>query len=261
MNQTPKTDISKKITTQHPGSFSPNGFIFDDIDGFTDSDIDSDSDSDDSLNSDMLPPVIVSDFMKMSGKLDSILHLLMNEIKIIFSDPTASPEDVIDFYTQALLKIFERSVLPTYKSRYAQFLWFYACSLDSGLTEAFLVLLAQKTFDATCPSIIRISASAYLASFVARAKFLDVTSVLYCIRILNGWALQYVETHEMDVRQPDAQKYSVFYSVVQALLYIFCFQWKHVMSTSGSASSYGQLPPEMNGLQRIVNSKFSPLKV
>jgi RNA polymerase I-specific transcription initiation factor RRN3 len=229
-----------------------------------DSDDDDDDDSDDDVSeadSDAPPPMIVSDFMEMSGKLDSILNLLMIEIRDLSTDSSISPEEKLEFFSSVFLRIFERTILPTHKSRYTQFLWFYACSLDRGCTEAFLVLLAQKIFDTSCPSIIRVSASAYLASFVARAGFLDSESVLYCIRMLNGWALSYVEQYEADVKQPDVQRYAVFYSVVQALLYVFCFRWRQIVAAADSRVAYGQLPVEMTGFPKIVMSKFAPLRV
>ncbi|KAJ3409470.1 hypothetical protein HDV05_004433 [Chytridiales sp. JEL 0842] len=229
------------------------------------SDLDSDDDSDDDLDSeadsDAPPPVIVSDFLEMSGKLDSILNYLMSEIRDLANDTFISEDEKTEFFTSVFLRIFERSILPTHKSRYTQFLWFYSCSLNKGCTEMFLVLLAQKVFDASCPSIIRVSASAYLASFVARAAFLDTESVLYCIRMLNGWALNYVEQYEVDVKQPDVQRYSVFYAVVQALLYMFCFRWRQIVSAADSTVAYGQLPAEMAGFPKIVMSKFAPLRI
>ncbi|KAJ3248348.1 hypothetical protein HDU78_000974 [Chytriomyces hyalinus] len=192
------------------------------------------------------------------------------------------PEQFLEFFT-VLLQIFERTVLPTHQCKYIQFLYFHAASLSSACTEAFLVLLAQKTFDSTCPAIIRVAASAYLSSFVARARFVDVQAVLYCIKMMNGWALGYVETYEASVKVGNGgviadggKTHAVFYGVVQALLYVFCFRWREIVEAAnaggaslgggsgGSASefgSYGRLPVEMNGFPRVVASKFAPLKV
>ncbi|KAJ3240916.1 hypothetical protein HDU81_002419 [Chytriomyces hyalinus] len=200
-----------------------------------------------------------------------------------FSGATAKSasgsEQFLEFFT-VLLQIFERTVLPTHQCKYIQFLYFHAASLQSACTEAFLVLLAQKTFDSTCPAIIRVAASAYLSSFVARARFVDVQAVLYCLKMMNGWALGYVETYEASVKVGDGgviadggKTHAVFYAVVQALLYVFCFRWREIVEAAnaggaglggGSASefgSYGRLPVEMNGFPRVVASKFAPLKV
>ncbi|KAJ3109024.1 hypothetical protein HDU96_007338 [Phlyctochytrium bullatum] len=198
------------------------------------------------------PPEVVHNFQEMSGKL-SMLNLLTGQAKESLTAPpppssAANSEAAarrhrqqLDQFHDLLLEIFERTVLPTHKCRYAQFLWFYARAHDPVLTERFLVLLASKAFDGTAPSIIRISASAYLSSFVARAAFLDEQTVLHCV-MLNGWALKYVEENEDAPKAPvgkgalaegsddgelgtakdapDLRRHYVFYSVVQSLLYM-----------------------------------------
>ncbi|KAJ3215897.1 hypothetical protein HDU67_010199 [Dinochytrium kinnereticum] len=230
----------------------------------------SDSDSDDA------PPMIVHDFMKMAGKLDSMLNLLMGYVQEALTQPSNPPPTTTrsirnprDSFRSMLLEIFERTILPTHKCRYTQFLWFYACSLDATLTDRFLVLLVQKTFDTSSPSILRISASAYLSSFVARASFLDTENVLHIVKMLNGWAVGFVEGNEAESISmgggPDLKKFGLFYSVVQALLYVFCFRWALIVSggVEGGAGRFnkGMLPAEMNGFQRVVMSRFAPLKV
>ncbi|KAJ3062764.1 hypothetical protein HDU98_001386, partial [Podochytrium sp. JEL0797] len=131
---------------------------------------------------------------------------------------------------------------------------------------AFLVFLAQKSFDPSTPSILRVAAISYLSSFISRAAFLDTASLLQCLRLLTAWALQYVESNETSKTYPDLKKDHVFYSVVQAILYIFCFRWQEIVGASASSvaegqGGYGQLPVEMTGFQRIVMSKFAPLQI
>ncbi|KAJ1553443.1 hypothetical protein HK405_007910, partial [Cladochytrium tenue] len=233
--------------------------------GFGDSD-DEDEEEDFVISKDIEEKVV-----EMKGwivKLDSILHLLMGQIRSIAD---ASGES--SSYFESLVRTFERTLLPTHKSRFSQFLVFYACSLSPVCTDRFLVLLAQKTFDTSQPNIIRISSSAYLASFVARAKYLEGTSVLQCVRILNGWALRYVDACEAEISTslitPDGlpsrdtiKRHEVFYAVVQALIYVFCFRWRDIIGApTGTTTALAQLPPEMAGFQRIMFSKFSPFRI
>ncbi|KAJ3071686.1 hypothetical protein HDU98_004945 [Podochytrium sp. JEL0797] len=260
-----------------------------------DSDRDSDEEATDEEEDDSPPPIVVSDFRKMSGKLDSLLHLLMNQVTLLFSPDapsngstssstslrdtpptivfTETSEAAHEFFT-VLLQIFERTLLPTHQCKYVQFLYFHACSLSSRCTESFLVHLAQKTFDSTSPTIIRVAASAYLSSFVARAKFVETESVLYCLKMLNGWALKYMEANEAGVRVgmvlDGGKTHACFYAAIQALLYVFCFRWREIVAAANGAGGgdggaevleYGQLPVEMNGFQRLVQSRFQPLKV
>ncbi|KAJ3134705.1 hypothetical protein HK100_003349 [Physocladia obscura] len=279
----------------------------DDDEGNDNHEDDDDSDDDGSDNSDEFendPSVVVSDFREMSGKLDSMLHYLMTQISRIFSSTATTMtknannnknnstdnETALEFFS-ILLEIFERTVLPTHRCKYVQFLYFHACSLSPMATESFLVLLAQKTFDTTCPTIIRVAASAYLSSFVARAKFVETEAVLYCLKMLNGWAVEYVEAANESrggrgVIRPISNTYTgasavgveggkanaSFYSVVQAILYIFCFRWKEIVAAGDrgaglgggevvGGAEYGRLPVEMAGFEKLVQSKFMPLKV
>ncbi|KAJ3083466.1 hypothetical protein HDU99_009401, partial [Rhizoclosmatium hyalinum] len=214
----------------------------DDSDQESESEDDSDEEEDDAA-----PPPVVSDFRISSGKLDSLLHFLLTQITHIYSPTTPigpgssnrrnastanygeTSDEVFEFFA-ILLQIFERTVLPTHQCKYVQFLYFHACSMSARCTEAFLVLLAQKTFDTSSPAIIRCAASAYLSSFVARAKFVEIEA---------------------------------------ALLYVFCFRWKEIVNAAGVVSGgeearnveYGRLPAEMNGFQKLVQSRFQPLKV
>ncbi|KAI9343591.1 RNA polymerase I-specific transcription initiation factor RRN3 [Obelidium mucronatum] len=272
-------------------------------DNFSSSDEDSDEDDSEEESDeddDAPPPLVVSDFKIMSGKLDSIIHYLLGQITLIFSPPplsaqngssstndlksrTASAksinqsetrEEALEFFS-VLLQIFERTILPTHQCKYVQFLYFHACSMSSKCTESFLVLLAQKTFDTSSPAIIRVAASAYLSSFVARAKFVEIEAVLYCLKMLNGWALTYVDENESSVKTggvlDGGKTHACFYAVIQALLYVFCFRWREIVAAAGVGGDdslndgrnieYGRLPVEMNGFQKLVQSRFHPLKV
>ncbi|KAI9363410.1 RNA polymerase I-specific transcription initiation factor RRN3-domain-containing protein [Zopfochytrium polystomum] len=232
-----------------------------------------DSDSDSSTASDDVEGKIEE--MKLwIVKLDSVLHFMMSQTKKIATAAASVSATQAEMFFDCLVRVFERTILPTHKSRFSQFLLFYACSLSPACSERFLVLLARKTFDPTFSNITRIAATGYLASFVARAKFLDAASVRECLRMLNGWALRYVDAFENDggllqsvnadgFPSTDAiRQHETFYAAIQALMYIFCFRWRDIVnSESGAPQATNQLPVEMTGFQRIMMSKFSPLRI
>ena len=146
-------------------------------------------------------------------KIDSMLHVLMTRIKDFVTPSTLSSsslstlepsktmttttqeqQTLVDpFFTSTflpqLLATFERTLLNTHKSRFTQFLLFFACAHSRVLTDRFLVMLASRVFDGDAGAAatargggggrilsgrVRVSAAAYLGSFVARAKFLGV---------------------------------------------------------------------------------------
>lgn len=238
------------------------------------SDVDSGSDSD----SDGEPHVTTLNIKDLITKLDPMLRLVFDHIERTTSTATGTPEARNDMFF-VLLDIFDRTILQTFKSRYTQFLLFYYCSVDTPtFPDAFLGHLTFKLLEVSQPAVTRIAAAAYISSFVSRARFLDVKCVRNVVQVLGAWCQQYMDQYESEVTQPDQVKYGVFYAVVQALLYVFCFRWR-VLVEEGDASAEGQADWErlkiegtpsrmlrkwcvgLNGLQRIVNSKFNPLKV
>ena len=71
-----------------------------------------------------------------------------------------------------LLKVFETNVLPSYATGHVQFTMFYMCSLSCKIQEKFMDYLWKQFISPNCPSILRQTAIAYIASLIARAKFI-----------------------------------------------------------------------------------------
>ncbi|KAJ3023614.1 hypothetical protein HKX48_002163 [Thoreauomyces humboldtii] len=222
----------------------------------------------DSEDEDGIVPVTV-DFVQVVEKLDAMLRLVFQYIHDFAQN---NPGDPLRTLFDVMLDIFERTALPTHRLRCTQFLWFYMCSLDNTFPELFMGMLVGKLFDVSAPSVIRVSASSYLGSFIARARYLTLASVRTCLKLLHGWAYAYVETNDgsamrglsSGVQQPDVERFAVFYSAVQAILYVFCFRWRQLMGGDGmdlGTVRYGMLPPELKDFQRVLLSRFAPLRV
>jgi RNA polymerase I-specific transcription initiation factor RRN3 len=119
-------------------------------------------------------------------------------------------------------------------------------------------LLAGQIFAQGQPTILRITAASYLGSYIARAKFVDGQAVKTCMKLLVHYAVQYLDRHESSVNQKTMSKHGTFYAIVQAILYVFCFRWRDIVS---SDHPKGQLPLEMAGFKRILTSQLIPFKV
>ncbi|KAI8610571.1 RNA polymerase I-specific transcription initiation factor RRN3 [Chytriomyces sp. MP71] len=253
----------RAMTDLDDGELSMNTLYETDSDD-SDSDDESDARSDTSStststdDSDAFHP-IVTDFREMATKLDSALHFLLHEITRFHAAHVADPE-LLDSFFAALLHAFERTLLPTHRCRYVQFLYFHGASLDARWRERFAVLLVQRAFDATAPALLRVAAVSFLSGFVGRARFLERAFLVNVVKVLTCWAVRYVEEHETAHTSPNLKRDGVFYHVVQAILYIFCFRWRElVRGEEGDAGP--QLPVEMQGFQRIVISRFAPLQM
>ena len=115
-----------------------------------------------------------------ADKLDSLMELTLEHL----SRRQAAGQLLPAWDT--LLAAFERSVLLTHRSKFTQFLLFFACRQSPDhCCRAFLQLLLARLTDRQQPPIARAAAAAYAASFLARWGWrLQAASVLplllYC---------------------------------------------------------------------------------
>ncbi|KAL0740513.1 hypothetical protein Bca4012_082026 [Brassica carinata] len=158
----------------------------------------------------------------------------------------------LDQVFEKLFVSFENFILNTYKSKVSQFLMFYACSLDP---ENSGVKFASKLLDiflsSNKPRPTRMSAVAYLASYLARGKFIPVSYVATMLKRLVDECADYCRTCHEDVR-PEAHQ--IFYSGCQAIMYVLCFRMRSILDVPLFRS---QLIP----LELILMHKLNPLMV
>jgi RNA polymerase I-specific transcription initiation factor RRN3 len=230
---------------------------------------DSDSDaesvtSDNSLDNDSKR---VKEVQGNVEKMDAILEILFTIYDPYFTDPhSAEATSMFD----TLLGHFTNIILPTYHSRHTQFLLFHFAQRSEHLVDHFAGTCIQLAFQPGRPAVLRQSASAYLASFVARGAHVP-TKIVRAVFELLGKNLDHLRTEtELSCRGPDLQRYSTFYALTQALLYIFCFRWRDLLATDevldeNDDSFIGQdlnwWPGIKDTLSRTIYSKHNPLKI
>jgi len=191
----------------------------------------------------------------MVEKLDGMLNILFDYISKLNTEER-------DELFEILMEIFQKTILPTHNSRYTQFLIFYLCSYSPAYVNNFICLLAQKVLTTTVPSVIQIASAAYISSFVARAKYIEIGPVKTILQLLSRFALNYVEQNEHRIGSVlNPKQYMIFYSVFEAIILIFLYRWRSLMENDNNGITYGQLPQEMKGLDRIIQSRFNPLVV
>ncbi|KAK6866037.1 RNA polymerase I-specific transcription initiation factor rrn3 [Apiospora arundinis] len=202
-------------------------------------------------------------------KLDVTLDRLFKLYTPYFEDPD-SPEALSTFET--LLNEFSHIVLPAYKSRHTQFLVFHFAQQSETLLDMFCGTLINTAFESNRPLVLRQAASAYLASFVARGAMVPGKHVRLVFEVLGHHLDNMRATYEVNCRGPDVRRYAPFYSLTQALMYIFCFRWKDLIEEvpedvdEDELSSYLDqditwMPEVKEVLRRNIYSKLNPLKV
>ncbi|GAC74558.1 RNA polymerase I transcription factor [Moesziomyces antarcticus T-34] len=250
------------------------------------------------------------------AKLDAIMIALFEHLRkldaqyvagansLSFLATSASPMDADTnrrnlFHT--MLSIFARNILPTFRSRHVQFLLFWFNSLDAEFSDYFLGVLLEKSLysrrvalsDKEEPAVIRSAAAGYVASFVSRASYVDGATTRVVLYNLCAFMDAHIDESsrsdtEAGAAPPGASAHAVFYSVVQAAFYIFCFRWRELKISHdeheggvgdmdyqdadeigggmhSSVGSLAQLGAEswcdgLTSLQRAVTSRLNPLK-
>ncbi|KAF3440903.1 hypothetical protein FNV43_RR19189 [Rhamnella rubrinervis] len=156
---------------------------------------------------------------------------------------------------EALLQSFQKTVLTAYKSKFAQFVMFYACTLDPETCGLRFAMMLADIFVCNDNSqhFVRMSAVAYLASYLSRAKFLSTSFVATMLKRLVDWCLDYCNMQEGEVN-PEAHR--IFYSGCQAIMYVLCFRMRSLTDVPQLRALLFGLP-----IDSILTHKLSPLKV
>lgn len=202
-------------------------------------------------------------------KLDGMIDLLFEFYAPPFMSGTLDEkENALDL----LLSHFQSIILPTYRSRHSQFLLFHFSQSSPILVDRFAATCVQLLFNKRQPGIMRQSAAAYLASFVARGAHISGEVIRDVFDLLTTHLDNLRIEYEPACRGPDLRRYGPFYSTAQALLYIFCFRWRDLTTAAMEGDTPDQVdelepeeiefPPYIKeNLHRAIQSKLNPLKV
>lgn len=208
------------------------------------------------------------DITKNVEKMDAILDILFSHYDQVFTK--ASTEDQIRSFN-VLLSQFITIILPTHRSRHTQFLIFHFSQKSIDYIDTYVGACAQITFNRNQPAMMRQASTAYLASFVARGVHVPSGIVREVFDYLASELELFRRQNEPGCRGPDMRRYSSFYVLVQAMLYIFCFRWRDLQLAQDDdleddeSEAYGQEHQWRSGvkdaLSKNIFSKLNPLKV
>lgn len=192
---------------------------------------------------------------KSVEKMDIVLDLLFNYYSQAISEASADA----GFGTlDILLSQFVTIILPTQRSRHTQFLLFHFSQLSPSFIDTFVGTCVQIAFDKVQPAIVRQAAAAYLASFVARGNHVPPNIVRDVFSYIGAELEGLRSIHEPSCRGPDVRRYSTFYHLMQALLYIFCYRWRDLQFNPGENSDDSDFEDEDESLPAIYASGKGP---
>ncbi|KAG9456643.1 hypothetical protein H6P81_001151 [Aristolochia fimbriata] len=183
-----------------------------------------------------------------ADKLDNLMVLTCEHLKFCASAGR------LDEVFETLMVSFESTVMLALKSKFSQFVMFYASSLDPencGVT--FANRMADLFLDKSGIVQIRMVAVSYLASFLARGRFLSASFVAKTLQRLVDWCFEYCQFREGEMKPTT---YRTFYACCQAIMYVLCFWMGSMMDVPHLKLQLFNMP-----LERILQHSWNPLQV
>lgn len=188
---------------------------------------------------------------EVADKMDVLMELALNHLNI------CAYEGRLAQVYNTLMHSFQSTILNTHKSKFTQFLIFYLCSLAPATCGAnFASLLCDIFVSKSRAPNTRMTTAAYLASYLARAKYLPLFVISASLKRLVDWCLQYTPQQNNEKKTINPGLYGVFYSACQAIMYVLCFRLKLLMDDPKQRLLIEELP-----LKKILEHKLNPLKV
>lgn len=198
-------------------------------------------------------------------KVDCILDLLFEYYESIFKKE-AILSQIANF--EHLQRVFIRSILPTQGSRHTQFLLFHFGQMDSEFSNEFSTTMLQLASNRNQPAMIRQSAAAYLAGFIARGAHVNAETIRRVVTVLCNELNKLRRMHLPNCNGPDLSKYGTYYCIAQALLYIFCCRWRELVLNYEdveddplNAGEMHWIPGLKDTLNRNIFCELNPLKI
>lgn len=198
---------------------------------------------------------VTQNIKELANKLDAILTLVSNNISTEVTPESIENGDGVSIFN-TLTTLFKTHILPTYYTRSIQYVMFHLSQQQLELMDSFLVTLIDISFAPNETAEKKIKSLQYLGSYIARAKKLSRTQIIFVASYLTSWLNRYAIEREEEVDQPGGmERFKHFYAAFQALCYIFCFRRNLFKDLDGNWEC------ELDKFfQRMIISKFNPLK-
>ena len=173
----------------------------------------SEDDSDDEMDGDEVYYVDLTHNIKdLSSKLDDILSVITSKLSCALTPESIEEGDGVNIFN-TLTSLFKTHILPTYYTRSVQYLMFHVSQQQPELMDAFLVTLIDISFSPTETMEKKIKSLQYIGSFIARAKKLTRTQILFVTSYLTSWLNKYVLEREEEVgQQGGMERFKHFYA-------------------------------------------------
>ncbi|KFB38508.1 hypothetical protein ZHAS_00005915 [Anopheles sinensis] len=194
-----------------------------------------------------------SDTMRhpVAETLDCFMDLMFH-----FIERTVKENGQGDRLFKIMLNQFESHILPTHNTDHVQFLLFYFCSFKLSYAEHFITSLWKNVSNPSMSPVVRQASVGYVASMLARGKFVPLSYLKSMLHEMSHWAHNYIQRCDSMQYNQSLKAHLVFYSVCQAIFYVVAFRSKHLTSDAKNLTFLQSLQ-----LSSIVTCQLNPLRV
>ncbi|XP_035911219.1 RNA polymerase I-specific transcription initiation factor RRN3 [Anopheles stephensi] len=194
-----------------------------------------------------------SDTMKhpVAETLDQYMEIVFNYI-----EQTVKTNGQGDRLFKIILNQFETHILPTHNTDHAQFVMFYICSFKLTYAEHFISSLWKNVNNLNKSPAVRQTSVGYIASMLARAKFVPLNYLKSMLVEMSHWVHNYIQRSDSMHHNQSLKAHLLFYSVCQAIFYVVAFRANHLTSSSKNLAFLQSLQ-----LSSIVTCQLNPLRV
>ncbi|XP_055678921.1 RNA polymerase I-specific transcription initiation factor RRN3 [Lutzomyia longipalpis] len=157
---------------------------------------------------------------------------------------------------RTIMNAFETVILPAHSPHHIQFFIFYCLSLRGTFAETFVKNLWDKVCNPNVAPGTRQVCVYYIASLLARAKFLPLTLIQNMLKEFCSWAHQYIARYDSSRTDATIRAHGVFFAICQAVFYVIAFRSRDL-----TAGKRQLILLQSLHLSAIVTSPLNPLRV
>lgn len=199
----------------------------------------------------------------LADRLDVKLNCVFEYIREKCIDPITKElnwESCKSIYKD-LLFTFDKYILFTYGSSHVQFIMFYMCSFRTLLSEGFLDYLWKKFNATNSCAITKQICSYYMGSYLARAKYIPITTCVATLQLMITWIHSYIEKNNNSQNLSNFELHRTFYALCQTVFYVIIFRNRQLFNASNGNQNSKMIELVKSWkLNEIISSKLNPLR-
>lgn len=191
----------------------------------------------------------------LADKLDCLMCVMFEYINSTCVENGTVNYEQSKVLFRDLLTIFNKILLPTHDSSHVQFLLFHICSFHTDFSDEFMNNCWKTFISLSVSMTFRQASICYLCSLIARAKYINIRSVLTITQLMAEWLHSYVGTSESSSGNANPSRHLPFYAICQAVLYIFIYRHQEIARLPDGIEKVLQWR-----IGKIISSDLNPLK-